>query len=68
MESEDIGLMDLAAAGREYPQFGKSVWNTGRDSAARSEVACSHQVPIHRGSAVRAVFSRYSCPPEAIQP
>jgi len=30
MESEGIGLMDLAAAGREFPQFGKSVWNTSR--------------------------------------
>jgi hypothetical protein len=30
MESEGIGLMDLAAVGREYPQFGKSVWNTMR--------------------------------------
>ena len=33
MESEGIGLMDLAAAGREYPQFGRSVWNTGRSSS-----------------------------------
>lgn len=33
MKSEGIGLMDLAAAGREYPQFGKSVWNTGRSSS-----------------------------------
>jgi hypothetical protein len=33
MESEGTGLVDLAAIGREYPQFGKSIWNTGRSSS-----------------------------------
>lgn len=26
----ETGIMDLAAIPRDYPQFGKSVWNTGR--------------------------------------
>ena len=30
MESEGIGLIDLAAVGREYPQFGRSSWNIDR--------------------------------------
>lgn len=34
MESEGIGLMDLAAVGRDFPQFGKSLWNVGRTRSA----------------------------------
>lgn len=43
MGSEGIGLMDLAAAGREFPQFGKSVWNTQRSSSqvfGKSDEGC----------------------------
>lgn len=30
MEPGPMGLSDIGAVGREYPQFGKSVWNVGR--------------------------------------
>ena len=30
MEPGPLGLSDIGAVGREYPQFGKSVWNVGR--------------------------------------